>query len=127
MFRLIKEIFVGLLTDLVNGCNHTKCVSLSNQKCMTQPTLVNSHSKECSQEFQYYPFSVKLDQCVGSCNTLNKVCVQNRTKDFNLIVFNMITVINEPIRMKKHISCICKCKLDGTKCNSNQWWHNNKC
>ena len=127
MFRLIKEIFVGLLTDLVNGCNRTKCVSLSNQKCMTQPTLVNSHSKECSQEFQYYPFSVKLDQCVGSCNTLNKVCVQNRTKDFNLIVFNMITVINEPIRMKKHISCICKCKLDGTKCNSNQWWNNNKC
>ena len=20
-----------------------------------------------------------------------------------------------------------KCKFDGTKCNSNQWWNNNKC
>ena len=39
MFGLIKKIFVGLITGLVNGSNHTKCVSLSNQKCMTQPTL----------------------------------------------------------------------------------------
>ena len=30
MFRLIKEIFIGLLTVLVNGTNHTKCVSLIN-------------------------------------------------------------------------------------------------
>ena len=41
MIGLIKKIFLGLVTDLVNGSNHTKCVSLSNQKCMTQPTLIN--------------------------------------------------------------------------------------
>ena len=35
MFGLIKKIFIGLLTGLVNGSNHTKCVSLSNQKLMT--------------------------------------------------------------------------------------------
>ena len=29
--------------------------------------------------------------------------------------------------LTKHISYECKCKLDGTKCNSNQWWNNNKC
>ena len=29
--------------------------------------------------------------------------------------------------LTKHISCECKCKLDGTNCNSNQWWNNNKC
>ena len=34
MFGLIKK-YIGLLTGLVNGSNHTKCVSLSNQKCMT--------------------------------------------------------------------------------------------
>ena len=38
-FGLIKKIFIGLLTSLVDGSNRTKCVSLSNQKCMTQPTL----------------------------------------------------------------------------------------
>ena len=41
MFGLIKKIFIGLLIGLVNGPNHTKCVSLRNQKCQIQPTLVN--------------------------------------------------------------------------------------
>ena len=40
MFGLIKKIVIGLLTGLVNGSNHTKCVSLSNQKCMIQLTLL---------------------------------------------------------------------------------------
>ena len=46
MLRLIKKVFIGLLTGLVNGSNHTKCVSLSNQKFMIQPTLINFHHKE---------------------------------------------------------------------------------
>ena len=37
----------------MNEPNHRKCVSLSNQKCMTQPTLINSHPNEYSQEFHY--------------------------------------------------------------------------
>ena len=28
--------------------------------------------------------------------------------------------------LREHILCICKCKLDGRKCNLNQWWNNNK-
>ena len=88
-----------LLTDLINGCNNTKCVSLSNQKCMIQPTLINLHPNEYSQEFHYYPFAVKLDRYVGCCKTLNdlsnKVCVPNKTEDLNLSMFNMITGINE--------------------------------
>ena len=71
MFRLIKKIFIGLLSGLVNGSNHLKCLSLSNQKCMIQPTLINLHPNDYSQEFHYYPFAVKFDRCVGSCNTLN--------------------------------------------------------
>ena len=47
MFGLIKKMFVGLLTGLVNGSNHTKCVLLSNQKCMIQPALINVHPNEC--------------------------------------------------------------------------------
>ena len=46
MFGLSKKIFIGILTGLVNGSNHTKCVSLSRQKCMTQPTLINLHPNE---------------------------------------------------------------------------------
>ena len=124
MFWLIKKIFIGLLSSIVNASNHTKCIFLSNGKCMIQPTLINLHPNEYSQEFHYYPFAVKLDRCVGSCNTLNdlsnKVCVPNKTEDLNLSVFNMITGINEPKTLTKHISCECKCKLDGRKCNSDQ-------
>ena len=73
-------------------------VSLINQKSMTQPTPINLHPNEYSQEFHYYPFLVNLDRCVGSFNTLNdlsnKVCVSNKTEDLTLSVFSMITGIN---------------------------------
>ena len=82
MFGLIKNIFIGLLTGLVNGSNHTKWILLSNRKCMIQPTLINLHPKEHSQEFHCYPFEVNLDRCVGSCNaqndSSNKVCIPNK-------------------------------------------------
>ena len=84
---------MGLSINIVNA-NHTKCVSLSNQKCEIQPTFINLHPNECSQEFHYYPFTIKLDKWVGSCNTLSdlpsKVCVANKTEDLNLNLFNMI-------------------------------------
>ena len=41
MLKLIKKIFIGLLTGIVNGCNHKMCFSLSNQKCKIQPILIN--------------------------------------------------------------------------------------
>ena len=66
---------------------------------MTETALINLHPNEYSQELYYYPFVVKLDRSVGSCNTLNdlsnKVCVSNKTEDLNLSVFNMITRTNE--------------------------------
>ena len=39
----------------------------------------------------------------------------------------MITGINESKTLTKHISCECKCRFDGRKCNSDQWWNNDKC
>ena len=43
MFGLIKKIFIRLFSDIVNASNHTKCVSLSNQKRKIQSTLINFH------------------------------------------------------------------------------------
>ena len=71
MFGLTKKIFIGLFISIAKVSDHTKCVSLSNQKCMINPTLINSHPHEYSQEFPYCPFAIKLDRSVGSCNTLN--------------------------------------------------------
>ena len=74
MSGLIKKMFMGLLISIVNTSKHTKCVSLSNQNCMAQPTLINLHLNEYSQELHYHP----LDRCVGSCNTLN--CLSNNKR-----------------------------------------------
>ena len=95
----LKKMFMGSLISIVNVSNYAKYVSLSNQKCMAQPTLTNLHRNGYIQEFHYYPYAVKLDRCIGSCNTLNdlstKVYVPNKTEDWNIGVFNMIFRINE--------------------------------
>ena len=112
IFRLIKKIFMGLLISILNASNHTKCVSLSRQKCEIQPTLINLHPNEYNQELHYYPFAVKLDRCIGSCNTVNdlsnNVCVPNKTEDLNLSVFSMITGMNGSKALTRHLSCKCK-------------------
>ena len=71
-------MFIVLLSSLVNASNYAKCVSLSNQKCKIQPNLINLHPSECSQEFHYYPFSVKLDRCSG--NLFNMITGMNESK-----------------------------------------------
>ena len=123
-FGLIKKILIGFFADIVSAYNHKNCALLSNQKCMIHHTLINMHSKEFRHEFRHYSFAVKLDRFVGSCNVLNdlsnKVCVSNKTVEFNLSVFNMITGINESKTITKHILCECKCRFDGRNCNSNQ-------
>ena len=51
----------------------------------------------------------------------------NKTEDLNQSVLNMIAEINESKSLTKHISCKCKCRFDGRKCNSDQCWSNSKC
>ena len=83
MFGLIKKMLIAL-TSIVSASNHTKWVLLSNQKCMTQATVINLHPFECSQELHYCLFVIKLDKCVGSCNTINdlsnNVCAPKKQK-----------------------------------------------
>ena len=83
---------------------------LTNQKCEIQPTLINPHPNEYKQEFHYYPFAVKLDICLESCNTLNDLSNKNELKI-----------------LTKNISCKCNWRFDKKKSNSNQWWNNDKC
>ena len=73
-------------------------------------------------------FVVNLDRSHRSCNTLDdpsgKIYFPNKTVNVNTNIFNMITRINESKTSPKHISCKCKCKFDGRKCNSDQKWKN---
>ena len=95
MFLFIKKVFIGLLTEIVNASNYAIFLSLNNQQCMTQPTLINLHRNKYTQGLRKYLFAFKADRYVGSFNTLNdlsnKVYVPNKTEDLNLCVFNMIT------------------------------------
>ena len=56
MLGLIKKV----LSSIVNASKYTKCVSLSNQKCQIQSSLINLHPNEHSQAFHYYPFPLNL-------------------------------------------------------------------
>ena len=58
MFGLIKIIFIVLLSGIVSGSNHTQFELLSNQKCVIQPTRIDSYPNKYSQEFHCYPFTV---------------------------------------------------------------------
>ena len=128
MFGIFQEMLIVLITNIVNASNYTKYVSLRNQKCEIQSTHINLHLNEYSQEFHYNLFVVKLDRCAGSCNTLNdlsnKAYVPSKTENLYLSVFAMIPGINESKTQIKHMSCECKCKFNGRKCNSNQRLNN---
>ena len=122
---------VVLLTSIVHASNNTKCLPWSNQHCTTQPNFINLHPNEYTQVLCYYSFPVNLDRFIGSSNTLNdlssKLCIPKKTEDLNLSIFNIIIGRNESKTLTNNISCKCKCKFDGSKCNSNQKWNNHKC
>ena len=97
---LLRKCFFLLLTRIVIliASIHTKYVSLSDQKCKIQPTLIDLHPNEYIQGLSYYPFGVNLHICVESGNNVNdrssKVCLPSKPEDLNLSMFNMITGIN---------------------------------
>ena len=105
-FKKSLSSFGGSIASIVSAFNLTKCVSLSNQQCMIQPTLTNLH-----------PNTLKnLDRCVETCNALNGLCLCLKwNKRF------------ESNQSKKHISCNLKCKVDASQCDSNQKRNNDKC
>ena len=88
-------MFIVLLASIANAYNHTKCVSLSNQKCEIQLFLINLNPNKYCQELHNYLFEVNIDRFVGSCITLNdlsnKLYVLNKTGHLKIHVFNMVT------------------------------------
>ena len=98
---------------------------------MTQPNLINLHPNEYCQGVRYNPYTTNLDRIMGSYYTLNGlsniICVVNKAGDLNLNDFNMITGITKSKTLTKHLSCKCKSRSDGSQCNLNQKFNNNKC
>ena len=83
MPRFAKQIFISEM--MFFGCNALnaitlntvplKFVSMSNQECRIRAEIMNIKGNEPS----FYPYSVKINKCSGSCNNINdpytKICV----------------------------------------------------
>ena len=78
-----------------------------------------------------YPFTVSVNKCDGSCNTIDdpcaRVCVLNKVKKMNVKVFNLVSGVNETRFLVQHKSCECTCRLNESVCNLKQKWNHNEC
>ena len=77
MFVFLKKIFcIGslFLSSLVST-TPLSCISIKNQECKVRPKIVDINSNNSI----FYPFSIKINKCSGSCNNINnpnaKICV----------------------------------------------------
>ena len=68
---------------------------MNNQKCKTRPKIIDVNNNEPV----FYPYSIKVSKCSGSCNNITdpyaKLCVPDITKNINVKVFNLMATINE--------------------------------
>ena len=66
------------------GCNSLKFVSMNNQECKVRPEIISINSNEPS----FYPYSVKISKCSGSCNNINdpyaKLFIPDVAKNMNV-------------------------------------------
>ena len=100
---------------------------MNNQECKIRTKIINLNTNEP----MFYPYSIKINRCKGSCNTINdpyaKICVPGQIKDTNVKVFNLMSRTNETRHIKWHKTCKCKCRLDASICNNKQRWNDEKC
>ena len=64
---------------------------MNNRKSKVRPQIVNVNSDEPV----FFPFSIKINKCNGSCNNINdsyaKMCVPDVVKNLNVKVFNLMS------------------------------------
>ena len=107
--------------------NSLECVSMNNQECRTRTKIININNNE----HVFYPFSIKVNKCSGSCNNINdpyaKLYFPDVVKNINVKLFNLISWGNQTIHIGWHETCKCKCRLDSSVCNNKQRWNDDKC
>ena len=98
---------------------------MNNQECKIRPETINLNTNEPL----FYPYSIKINKCKGSCNTINDpmICVPDNIKNTNVKAFNLMSRNNETRHIKWHKTCKRKCRLDASVCNNKQRWNKDKC
>ena len=67
MFTFIKKMFFAAMTFVGCGALNAitlKCVSMSNQKCLVRPAIMNINTNEPL----FYPYIIAVNKYIGSCN-----------------------------------------------------------
>ena len=110
-----------------SNVNSLECVSMNNQESKIRSEIINVDNNQPV----FYPFSIKVNKCSGSCNNINvhitKMCVLNAVKNINIKVFNLISWSNQTKQIEWHETCKCKCGLNSSVCNNKQRWNKDKC
>ena len=79
---------------------------MNNQECKIRTEIINVNTNET----MFYPYSIKINRCRESCNTINDpyatICVPDQIKDTNVKVFNLMSRTNETRHIKwiKHVN-----------------------
>ena len=123
MFGFIKTVFFTAITffssNLLN-VNSLECVSPNKQECKERTKIIDVNSNEPI----FCPFSIKKNNCGGSCNGINdpyaKLLVPDVVKNINVKVFNLMSRINEIRQIIWPETCKCICGLSASACNNRQ-------
>ena len=71
---------------------------MNNQECKIRTEIININTNEPI----FYPYSIKINRCKGSCNTINnpyaKICVPDRIENINVKVLNQESTNQELIK-----------------------------
>ena len=130
MFGFIKKVFFTVMTFFnFSGLSvdSLECISMNNQECKIRSEIINVNTNEPMS----CPYSIKINKCKDSCNTINdpyaKICVPDTIKNINVKVFHLMSRTNETRHIEWHKTCKCKYRLDANVCNNKQRWNKNKC
>ena len=103
MLGFIKNVSFTAITFFrfnVLSVNSLECVSMNNQVCKIRSEKINTNNNEPV----FYPFSIKVNKCSGSCNNINdpydKLCVPDVVKKINLKVFYLVSWSNQAKQIK---------------------------
>ena len=123
MCGFVKKCFFTAMTvfsfNVLNE-NSLEFASMNNQECKIRSEIINVNTNEPV----FYPYSITINKCKGSCNTTfdpyAKLCVPDTIKSMNVKVFTLMSRTNETRHIEWHKTCKCKCILDASVCNNKQ-------
>ena len=128
-FSIYQAIFfsaVVFFSCSALNVNSLKCVSINNQECKVRSEIININSNE----LLFYPYSILLNKCSGSCNNIDdtyaKLCVPDVVKNLNFKVFSLMSRTNKTRHIEWLGTFKCKCRIDVLVIKK-QRWNNEKC